>query len=62
MSEEDDENRPEYDPTEPTPPSREPPRRSTAPQSAYTTSQVAMGWAIAVTGLVLTFAVPILLA
>ncbi|WP_181685630.1 DUF7550 family protein [Halorhabdus salina] len=62
MSDEHDEDRPAYDPTEPTPPSREPPRRSTAPQSTYTTSQVAMGWAIAVTGVVLTFGLPVLVA
>ena len=33
----------EYDPTNPTPPEREPPIRSTAPQSDYTNRQVGVG-------------------
>ena len=35
--------------------------RSTAPQSEYTTRDVAVGWTVAVVGLVLTFGVPIAL-
>lgn len=40
-----------YDPTEPTPPAREPPLRSTAPQSAYTVSQVGIGLFVFFVGL-----------
>jgi hypothetical protein len=57
----DDGNRPDYDPQHPDVPSREPPLRSTAPQSEYTTSQVGFGIVVLVTGLTITFAIPILL-
>jgi hypothetical protein len=59
MSEETDE---EYDPEVPAPPEREPPRRSTAPQSAYTTRQVQLGVAVVLVGLAVTVGVPLLLA
>jgi len=35
--------------------------RSTAPQSAYTTRDVAVGWVVALVGLVVTFGIPIAL-
>jgi hypothetical protein len=53
--------RPEYDPESPTPPEREPPLRSTAPQSDYTTGQVGFGFAVLLVGLVLTFGLAFLL-
>jgi len=49
------ESRPDYDPTEKTLPSGEPPLRSTAPQSEYTTRDVGVGVAVLSVGLVLTF-------
>lgn len=60
MSDDHDEDRPEYDPTSPTVPEREPPLRSTAPQSDYTTSQVGFGIAVLVVGLAVTFGLPLL--
>lgn len=48
-------DRPEYDPTNKELPSREPPLRSTAPQSEYTTRDVGVGFAVLAVGLVLTF-------
>lgn len=50
-----DEERQDYDPESPSPPDREPPRRSTAPQSDYTIGQVIFGFAVLLVGLVLTF-------
>jgi len=41
----------EYDPSDPEPPAREPPRRSTAPQSPYTSGQVGFGIAVLLVGL-----------
>jgi hypothetical protein len=35
--------------------------RSTAPQSAYTNRDVAVGWVVALVGLLVTFGIPILL-
>ena len=55
-------DRPAYDPAEPTPPEREPPLRSTAPQSEYTSTQVALGFVVLLVGLVVTFGLPFLLA
>jgi hypothetical protein len=52
---------PDYDPGSPIPPEREPPRRSTAPQSDYTMGQVIFGYAVLLVGLVLTFALPVVL-
>ena len=51
----------EYDPSNPTPPSQEPPLRSTAPQSPYTGRQVAIGFLILLVGMALTFGVGFLL-
>jgi hypothetical protein len=52
---------PAYDPRSPTPPAREPPRRSTAPQSDFTMGQVGFGFVVLVVGLALAYGVPILL-
>jgi hypothetical protein len=57
-----DEERPEYDPQSPTPPDREPPLRSTAPQSAYAMSQVGVGLVVLLVGLVIVFGLPLALA
>ena len=58
----DHDDRPAYAPAEPTPPEREPPLRSTAPQSEYTSTQVALGFVVLLVGLVVTFGLPFLLA
>lgn len=52
----------EYDPESPTPPAREPPHRSTAPQSAYTLGQVGFGVAVLVVGLLVTVGIPLIAA
>jgi len=52
----------EYDPDKPAPPAREPPLRSTAPQSPYTTGQVTVGFAVLFVGLVVVFGLPLALA
>ena len=57
-----DEDRPEYEPAVPTPPEREPPLRSTAPQSLFTSGQVAVGFVVLLVGLALTFGVAVALA
>ena len=57
-----DEERPDYDPESPSPPEREPPLRSTAPQSDYTMGQAISGYAVLLVGLALTFGLPFLLA
>jgi len=57
-----DENRPEYDPDNVALPEREPPLRETAPQSDFTTGQVARGAIIAAVGLFLTFGLALALA
>jgi hypothetical protein len=57
-----DEERPEYDPSSPAPPDREPPLRSTAPQGKYTMGQVAFGFVILFVGLLITFGLPLALA
>jgi len=62
MSDDHETERPEYDPTDPAPPSREPPLRSTAPQGEYTIEQVGTGMAIAAVGLLATFGLALLLA
>lgn len=54
----DHDDRPEYDPTEPTPPERDPPYRHTAPQSDYTNSQVIIGFVVMLVGLAITFGLP----
>ena len=50
----DAEDRPDYDPKNPRLPPRAPPLRSTAPQSSFTSGQVATGFLVFVVGLVLT--------
>lgn len=55
------EDRPEYDPENPTLPEQEPPLRSTAPQSDYTTGHVGIGFAVLAVGLVVTFGLPLLI-
>lgn len=57
-----DDERPDYDPTDPQLPSREPPLRSTAPQSDYVVGQVWKGVAVLVVGLALTFGLALALA
>jgi hypothetical protein len=61
MSDDHDEDRPAYDPANPTPPEREPPLRSTAPQSDYTLSQVGFGIVVFLVGVAITFGLPLLL-
>ncbi len=58
----DDEAAETYDPSSPTPPARTPPLRSTAPQSEYTTGQVAVGFVVLLLGLAIVFGLPIALA
>lgn len=55
------EDRPDYDPDHIELPSRAPPLRETAPQSAFTMGQVSKGAGIALVGLVLTFAIALAL-
>lgn len=63
MTEDHDEEAAEdYDPMSPTPPDRAPPRRSTAPQSEYTSSQVAFGFVVLLIGFALTFGLALALA
>lgn len=62
MAEDHDDDRPEYEPTEPTPPEREPPLRSTAPQSAYSARQALVGFVVLLLGAVVVFGLPLLLA
>jgi hypothetical protein len=54
-------DRPDYDPTTPEAPARDPPLRSTAPQSEFTMSQVGVGVAVALVGLVVVFGLPLAL-
>ncbi len=53
--------RPAYDPSSPTPLEREPPLRSTAPQSDYTLGQVGFGLVVLLVGVAVTFGLPALL-
>ena len=55
------EDRPDYDPAEPTPPARQPPLRSTAPQDAFTMGQVGIGFVVLLVGLLVVFGIPFLL-
>lgn len=57
----DDEEAVTYDPQRPAPPAREPPRRSTAPQSEYTMGQVGFGLLVLLAGTVVTIGLPLLL-
>jgi len=54
-------DRPDYDPEAVELPEREPPLRSTAPQSEYTTGQVLTGVAVTLVGLVVVFGLPLAL-
>lgn len=56
-----EEARPDYDPENPQLPSREPPLRSTAPQSPFTMGQVGTGFAVLAVGLAVTFGLAVLL-
>ncbi|QSG11174.1 Membrane protein [Halapricum desulfuricans] len=58
----DDERAKAYDPENVSLPSRAPPLRSTAPQSEFTSRQIATGAAVLAVGLVVTFGLPIALA
>lgn len=60
-TEDDDEASDAYDPVAPTPPAREPPRRSTAPQSDYTSGQVAFGFVVLAIGAALVFGLPLVM-
>lgn len=62
MSDDHDEDRPAYNPNDPTAPARDPPLRSTAPQSDYNSAQIVTGLVIFAVGLALTFAVPFVIA
>lgn len=53
---------PEYDPADPTPPAREPPRRSTAPQSESTVQQVGFGLLVLALGVALVAGLALALA
>lgn len=55
-------DRPDYDPENVSLPKREPPLRSTAPQSDFTMGQVLTGFAVLVIGLVIVFGLPLALA
>lgn len=57
-----EEERPAYDPENPELPDREPPLRSTAPQSDFTMGQVGTGFVVLAIGLVLTVGIGIALA
>ncbi|WP_324757277.1 DUF7550 family protein [Haloarcula sp. GH36] len=52
-----EEDRPEFDPQNVDLPAKEPPLRSTAPQSDFTMSQVSTGTVVALVGLALTFGI-----
>lgn len=55
-------DRPDYDPENVDLPSREPPLRSTAPQSDFTMGQVATGVVVLAIGLAVVFGIPLALA
>lgn len=57
-----DADRPAYDPENAELPSRAPPLRSTAPQSAFTQRQVGVGFGVLLVGLLVTFGLAVLLA
>lgn len=56
-----EEERPDYDPENVELPEREPPLRSTAPQSEFTMGQVGQGFAVLLVGLAVTFGLTLLL-
>jgi hypothetical protein len=55
------EDRPDYDPANKELPAGEPPLRSTAPQSEYTSRDVGVGVAVMLVGVVIAFALPLAL-
>ena len=55
------EDRPDYDPANKNLPAGEPPLRSTAPQSEYTTRDVGVGFAVMLVGIAVAFALPLVL-
>lgn len=55
------EDRPDYDPEAISLPDKEPPLRSTAPQSDYTGDHVGFGVAVFVVGIAITFGLPLVL-
>ncbi|MBV0901873.1 DUF7550 family protein [Haloarcula salina] len=57
-----EEERPDYDPEHVELPAKEPPLRSTAPQSDFTMSQVGTGIVVTLVGLALTFGIALALA
>lgn len=61
MSDDHDEERPDYDPANVSLPERAPPLRSTAPQSDFTMGQVGAGVLVLVVGLAVTFGLPLVL-
>jgi len=62
MADDHGEDRPAFDPTDPTPPAEEPPLRSTAPQSAFTGRQVGIGFVVLLVGLAVIFGVAVAVA
>ena len=58
----DDDGEESYDPEDATAPEREPPQRSTAPQSEYTSGQVATGLVIMLVGVALVVGLTLALA
>jgi hypothetical protein len=62
MVDDHDEDNAEYDPIDSVPPETAPPVRSTAPQSAFTSRQVAVGFLLLLVGLAVTFGLPMLAA
>ena len=55
------EDRPDYDPANKELPAGEPPLRSTAPQSEYTSRDVGVGVAVMLVGVVIAFVLPLAL-
>jgi hypothetical protein len=52
---------PDYDPESPAAPLREPPLRSTAPQSSFSTGQVGIGILVLLVGAAITLGLPAVL-
>ncbi len=52
----------EYDPESPTPPADEPPHRSTAPQSVFTSRQVGIGFLVLFVGVAVVVGLTLSLA
>ncbi|MFB6087173.1 MAG: hypothetical protein ABEJ85_01530 [Haloarculaceae archaeon] len=54
-------DRPDYDPQDKDLPAGEPPLRSTAPQSDYTSRDVGVGFLVMLVGVAITFGLPLAL-